>query len=268
MAWDLRSNMSDEITRALSTKNLTVEQVEELYPDYPKDHDPIVGDKSQRPCRDVRAGRVRRHPRPGDIDRADLPDAGSGPCGRRLPQGSTERRRGTARAAGHRRRHRLQLVGRRRRPLDDRQADPRQRPAPRAVDARHLVPGRPALPHRQRGVPVRRGGLLVLRHAGCRRRPQRPRRLGRDDDVRRRRRPLPREGHRRHVRVRRQAAAGRDPPGDVQGRRRQDRAHHGALDPARTDPVRPRRRHRRRRHQQDQGSRRRASTRWRCAGLR
>jgi penicillin amidase len=43
MSWDLRSNMSDEISRVLSTKNLSVDQVEELYPDYPKDHDPIVG---------------------------------------------------------------------------------------------------------------------------------------------------------------------------------------------------------------------------------
>ncbi|GAA3515464.1 penicillin acylase family protein [Aeromicrobium panaciterrae] len=42
MAWDLRSNMDDEITRALSTKDLTVGQVEELYPDVPKNHDPIV----------------------------------------------------------------------------------------------------------------------------------------------------------------------------------------------------------------------------------
>ncbi len=58
------------------------------------------------------------------------------------------------------------------------------------------------------------------------------------------------------------------PPRDVQGRRRQDRAHHRAVDAARTDPVRPRRRHRRRRHQQDQGCAARARTRWRCAGPR
>ncbi|MCW2750889.1 MAG: penicillin acylase family protein [Aeromicrobium sp.] len=44
MAWDLRSNMDDEISRVLSTKNLTVDQVEQLYPDYPTDHDTIVGD--------------------------------------------------------------------------------------------------------------------------------------------------------------------------------------------------------------------------------
>lgn len=45
MAWDLRSNMSDEITRVLSTDKLTVEQVEELYPEYPADHATIVGDE-------------------------------------------------------------------------------------------------------------------------------------------------------------------------------------------------------------------------------
>ncbi len=42
MAWDLRSNMNDEITRALSTQGLTVDEVEELYPDDPKSHEPIV----------------------------------------------------------------------------------------------------------------------------------------------------------------------------------------------------------------------------------
>jgi penicillin amidase len=43
MAWDLRSNMDDEIQRVLSTKKLTVDEVEELYPDYPEDHATIVG---------------------------------------------------------------------------------------------------------------------------------------------------------------------------------------------------------------------------------
>ncbi|AXT86903.1 penicillin acylase family protein [Aeromicrobium sp. A1-2] len=43
MAWDLRSNMGDEISRVLSTAKLPVDQVEQLYPDYPKDHATIVG---------------------------------------------------------------------------------------------------------------------------------------------------------------------------------------------------------------------------------
>lgn len=45
MAWDLRSNMTDEIDRVLATEKLTVAQVEELYPDYPKGHRTIVGDE-------------------------------------------------------------------------------------------------------------------------------------------------------------------------------------------------------------------------------
>lgn len=45
MAWDLRSNMDDEIDRVLATKKLSIGEVEELYPSYPKDHATIVGDK-------------------------------------------------------------------------------------------------------------------------------------------------------------------------------------------------------------------------------
>ncbi|WP_219471710.1 penicillin acylase family protein [Nonomuraea rhizosphaerae] len=43
MAWDLRSNMEDEIDRALALTKLPRERVEQLYPDYPYDrHAPIV----------------------------------------------------------------------------------------------------------------------------------------------------------------------------------------------------------------------------------
>ena len=43
MAWDLRSNVSDEIDRALATQTLSPTQVEQLYPRYPYTrHDPIV----------------------------------------------------------------------------------------------------------------------------------------------------------------------------------------------------------------------------------
>jgi penicillin amidase len=46
MAWDLRSNMDDEIDRVLATEKLSIDQVEELYPDYPKGHATIVGDEA------------------------------------------------------------------------------------------------------------------------------------------------------------------------------------------------------------------------------
>jgi penicillin amidase len=43
MAWDLRSNMTDEVDRVLSTQKLPVDRVEQLYPAYPEDHATIVG---------------------------------------------------------------------------------------------------------------------------------------------------------------------------------------------------------------------------------
>ncbi|MFD1825818.1 MULTISPECIES: penicillin acylase family protein [Mumia] len=43
MAWDLRSNMSDEIDRVLATEKLSRAQVDTLYPGFPfRRHDPIV----------------------------------------------------------------------------------------------------------------------------------------------------------------------------------------------------------------------------------
>ncbi|MGJ9411400.1 penicillin acylase family protein [Aeromicrobium sp. CF4.19] len=43
MAWDLRSNMNDEIGRVQAAEDLTTAQVEELWPGYPEDHATIVG---------------------------------------------------------------------------------------------------------------------------------------------------------------------------------------------------------------------------------
>jgi penicillin G amidase len=45
MAWDLRSNMEDEIDRALLVAELPMDRIEQLYPDYPYDRNaPIVDD--------------------------------------------------------------------------------------------------------------------------------------------------------------------------------------------------------------------------------
>jgi penicillin amidase len=45
LAWDLRSNMDDEIARAVASASVGVERTEELYPPYPYDrHRPIVED--------------------------------------------------------------------------------------------------------------------------------------------------------------------------------------------------------------------------------
>lgn len=45
MAWDLRSNMSDEITRAKLTAFLTPDQIDDLYPAYPSDMPIITQDE-------------------------------------------------------------------------------------------------------------------------------------------------------------------------------------------------------------------------------
>ena len=42
LAYDLRGNMDEEIKRAILLKNLTPEQVDELFPAYPEDHPVIV----------------------------------------------------------------------------------------------------------------------------------------------------------------------------------------------------------------------------------
>ncbi|GAA1349444.1 penicillin acylase family protein [Streptomyces beijiangensis] len=42
MAWDLRSNMQDEIDRSLMTTRLSTKQIDDLYPAYPSSHTPIV----------------------------------------------------------------------------------------------------------------------------------------------------------------------------------------------------------------------------------
>ena len=44
MAWDLRGNMDEEITRAVLLKTLTPEQLAQLYPAYPADHPVIVNE--------------------------------------------------------------------------------------------------------------------------------------------------------------------------------------------------------------------------------
>ncbi len=47
MSWDLRSNMTDEIDRTLASRQMSVDDVEELYPDPPKGHHPIVTDRNR-----------------------------------------------------------------------------------------------------------------------------------------------------------------------------------------------------------------------------
>jgi penicillin G amidase len=45
MAWDLNSNMADEIDRTTASRQMSVKDVEALYPDPPRSHRPIVTDR-------------------------------------------------------------------------------------------------------------------------------------------------------------------------------------------------------------------------------
>ncbi|MEU0940811.1 penicillin acylase family protein [Embleya sp. NPDC005971] len=59
MAWDLRTNMQDEIDRALLSDKLTVNQIDELYPPYPYEaNKPIVRDGAI--VKDARDGKTER----------------------------------------------------------------------------------------------------------------------------------------------------------------------------------------------------------------
>src|SRR5699024_199485 len=42
MAWDLRTNIEDETTRALLTQRLDDDAIEDLYPEYPFDEHPVI----------------------------------------------------------------------------------------------------------------------------------------------------------------------------------------------------------------------------------
>jgi penicillin G amidase len=69
MAWDLRSNLESEIDRALLSRELSVDEVEDLYPPYPERHPVVVDDApgaaGPRAPGGGAAARRRRGGRPG-----------------------------------------------------------------------------------------------------------------------------------------------------------------------------------------------------------
>ena len=56
MSWDLRSNMGEEIARVQAARTLSVDRVEELYPDAPGGHATIVGDQGEVEDGELRQG--------------------------------------------------------------------------------------------------------------------------------------------------------------------------------------------------------------------
>lgn len=80
MAWDLRSNVEDEIDRAISQTALDDEQMADIYPDYPYDTRPtIVGGNAGVKARDEDESRDEGEARAGgEVTAAETPHSGHG----------------------------------------------------------------------------------------------------------------------------------------------------------------------------------------------
>ena len=195
MAWDLGSNLDQEAERALVTAAFGAGRAANLFPDYPlDDFDPIVGrgtvvDKEFDPT----ARRSSARPLP-DLETLTQP-AGAG---RALAEVSRMNaalapllspRRGGGR-------DRLELLGGLGCPHGERPAAAVQRPPPGRLDPVGLRPGRTALPHGHRRLPLRRGRVQPGLGARGGDRPQHLRRLGTDHQLSRRAGPLSRGGRR------------------------------------------------------------------------
>lgn len=84
MAWDLRANVEDELTRSLMLENLPVERVEQLFPAYPYDrHRPIVADEDLPPAVTAAATTAAVRPAAQDVLPAGAAEA-LGPVGAAL----------------------------------------------------------------------------------------------------------------------------------------------------------------------------------------
>ena len=215
----------------------------------PRQHGP--GDPAHQAGRhpDAGAGRgalpaLPLRPQPADRRDRRVREAGcprtSGPGHRRAagPGRRTPGGRRHPRADRPRQRRRLQQLGGLGRAHRLGQAAARQRPAPGRLDARGLVPDGPALHDRRGRLPLRRQRVHLRRRARRGDRAQPPDRLGVHQPRPRRHRPLPGEGDRPDLPLRRQAGAAHPARRGDPGRRRGIEADHRALDPARSAAVR------------------------------
>ncbi|WP_167196799.1 penicillin acylase family protein [Brevibacterium pigmentatum] len=98
MAWDLRSNLEDEIDRSILSSELTDEQMSDLYPDYPYATRPTIlgGKAGEKAPKDRTGDDVDNQPPGNDSARTEEPaqpddqaDAGGSVTGTR-PSGSTD----------------------------------------------------------------------------------------------------------------------------------------------------------------------------------
>ena len=236
MAWDLRGNMDDEIDRVLDLQGHTRAQVDELYPRYP--YGRTRRSSSRAPSSTASSSRTR-------------PGRGAAePRATGVRRGRTRARcaRWVAVCA-----HLPQLLGHGGGigtnswvvygdHTDDRQAAPGQRPAPRrracpASGTRWACTATTSAPTARSTSPASRSPGVPGRGD----RPQRRHRLGVHQPRTRRVRPLPREGPRQPVAVRRPLAAAARAPRDDPGRRRAptSRSPCGRPRTARSSPTSP-----------------------------
>ena len=219
MAWDLRSNMEDEIGRALAASKLPRDQVEQLWPGYPFDtHQPIVTqgsvtargfDQAKEPGRPT----ARRHEaRARTRERAQARTRFSAGTSTDALTRASEAMRAVPSLMGDRgrQRHRLELVG------GGRQTH--QSGKPLLSNDPHLSAGMPSVWYQtglhcrtERQVPVRCHRLHLLRCARRDHRPQRQDLLGLHQPRPRRHRPVPGAAEGRLLPVHGQLEAARRP---------------------------------------------------------
>ena len=197
MAWDLRGNMSDEIERVLALAEHSAREVAELYPPYPYDeHAPIVRQGAVVDGVFEQDATGRRHPpaaaagvhRGRSATRSPVCSAASTGC-RRCSAAATA----SAATAGS---------------STATTPRPASRCSPTTRTSASRLPGiwmQMGLHCRTvvGGLPARRRRLHLLRRPRRGHRPQRRHRLGVHEPRPRRHRPLPGEGPRRRVAVRR-----------------------------------------------------------------
>ena len=166
-------------------------EIAELFPPYPYDRHRADRRPGRGRGRGLRAGRdQRRHPQAVAAAARAPPRARAG-AGRTRAGARCPTLLGKGDGIGS------NALGGRRRPLHDRQADPGQRPAPRRLDAGHLVPDGPALHDGSATTcPFDVSGFTFSGLPGRGDRPQPADRLGLHQPRPGRHRPLPREGRR------------------------------------------------------------------------
>src|SRR5699024_10222224 len=174
MAWDLRSNLEDEIDRAILTSELDEEQVADLFPDYPYDTRPTIlggiagheaatsrGDAAEDPgAGEGPGGQVAQPGRTGQPGEQPDDDAQTHaePRGTRRERGRDEPRRCRRRSRGRRRPGRTGRSARAERSArwaDGRRGRDRRRGPGRRGGHRCVEPGRG--PHRSQD----QGGLAA-----------------------------------------------------------------------------------------------------------